>query len=173
MSTSARFVLTGRMTFASGFAVTVLCLTIVAGAVLAVLNAPSVIWTSIVLVPPVVMCWMLRPLAREMKSLTRAPLSFDAQEVGAVEYAGSTSTLVLTVKCARLPTMLAVEQLCRTHTGRWFSFYCYIPLGGGAAHSHRVEPRSPDFARGSLLTHEALYRRYFGLKATARTRSIT
>lgn len=141
--------------------------------VLALHGSPRPLWAFLVLGAALASCLVCRGKSREARSISRALRSLPAAQLDGTTLWGEHATAILTIRCQRYPTQIELEQLCRSRTGRWFSFYCYLPLGGGAPSSHRVEPRSPDFARGCLLTHEALYQRYFGLTSARPSRSHT
>lgn len=157
---------TAPILFASGVGVGSL-----STAVLVLHDAPHPLWALCVLGVAVATTLVCRTKSREARSIARSLRSLSAVHLGGAMYSGDHATAILIVRCQRYPTQIAVEQLCRSTTGRWFSFYCYLPLGGGAPTGHRVEPRTPDFARGCLLPHEALYQRYFGLTSARPPRS--
>lgn len=145
----------------------------IATAVLVFHGSPRPLWTFFLLDSALATSLVCRTKSREARSIVRALSSLPAARLAEATLSGDRSTAVLTIRCKRHPTQIEVEQLCRSHTGQWFSFYCFLPLGGGAPTAHRVEPRSPDFARGCLLTHEALQQRYFGLTLARSPRSHT
>jgi hypothetical protein len=93
---------------------------------------PRPLWAFLVLGAALASCLVCRGKSREARSISRALRSLPAAQLDGTTLWGEHATAILTIRCQRYPTQIELEQLCRSRTGRWFSFYCYLPLGGGA-----------------------------------------
>jgi hypothetical protein len=105
--------------------------------VLALHGSPRPLWAFLVLGAALASCLVCRGKSREARSISRALRSLPAAQLDGTTLWGEHATAILTIRCQRYPTQIELEQLCRSRTGRWFSF-CAI-CRWAAARPHRTE----------------------------------